>query len=425
MATFRSPRNSRPGYLSRMIIRPRVRGFVCVTAHPDGCAANVAEQIDLARSAPLANPPRSVLVLGASASYGLASRIALAFGGGAATFGVFFDRPPTARRPGTAGWYNTAAFEKAASDAGLVSGCYNGDAFSAETKERVIDALKRDFPPVDCVVNSVAAPRRVHPESGKVFNSVLKPIGKAYRSKTLDTGRGEVLGVELPPATPEEVEATVAVMGGDDWQRWIDALEAGGVLAPGCRTFAYSYIGPELTWPIYRDGAIGQAKEDLHRTAVRLNERLAGSGSGAGSGAAASPAGSAHVAVMKAVVTQASAAIPVVPLYVSILYKIMKASGDHERPIEQALRLYGSKVYGPNGIDADPDDFIRLDDLEMKPETQAAVMRAWEKISTETLGTHADFDGYQSDFLGLFGFGVSGVEYDADTDPLAAIPSLA
>ena len=395
-----------------MIIRPRVRGFVCVTTHPTGCARNVETQIEHARRHPVANPPRSVLVLGSSTSYGLGSRIALAFGGGAATFGVFFDRKPTARRPGTAGWYNTAAFEEAAARDGLRSACYNGDAFSHETKSRVVAALKRNFPPVDCVVNSVAAPRRTHPDTGRRFTSVLKPIGAPYRSKTLDTDRAEVTDVELPPATPEEVDATVAVMGGEDWRMWIDALRDGGVLAPGCRTFAYSYVGPELTWPIYRDGAIGRAKADLHRTAEQLDAELAATGGGA------------CIAIMKAVVTQASAAIPVVPLYVSILYGIMKEKGDHEGPMEQALRLYGDKVYGDRGIRADANGFISLDDLEMKQETQAEVLRVWESVSSENLHAVSDFDGYRSAFLQLFGFEVPGVDYGADVDPLVRIPAL-
>ena len=395
-----------------MIIRPRVRGFVCVTTHPTGCARNVEDQIEHARAHPIANPPRSVLVLGSSTSYGLGSRIALAFGGGAATFGVFFDRAPTLRRPGTAGWYNTAAFEDAAARAGLRSACYNGDAFSHEAKARVVAALKRDFPPVDCVVNSLAAPRRTHPDTGERFTSVLKPIGAPYRSKTLNTDRARVTDMELPPATPEEVDATVAVMGGEDWRLWMDALRDGGVLAPGCRTFAYSYIGPELTWPIYRDGAIGRAKADLHRTADGLDRELAETGGGA------------HIAIMKAVVTQASAAIPVVPLYVSIVYGLMKEKGDHEGPMEQARRLYGEQVYGARGIQADRDGFIRLDDLEMKPETQAEVLRVWESISSENLRTVSDFDGYRSAFLQLFGFEVPGVDYGADVDPLVEIPAL-
>ncbi len=395
-----------------MIIRPRVRGFVCVTTHPTGCARNVEAQIAHARARPIADPPRSVLVLGSSTSYGLGSRIALAFGGGAASFGVFYDRAPTARRPGTAGWYNTAAFEEAAARAGLRSASYNGDAFSHEAKARVVAALRRDFPPVDCVVNSVAAPRRVHPDTGERFTSVLKPIGEAYRSKTLNTDKAQVTDVELPPATPEEVVATVAVMGGEDWRMWMDALRDGGVLAPGCRTFAYSYIGPELTWPIYRDGAIGRAKADLHRTAEALDGELAGTGGGA------------HVAIMKAVVTQASAAIPVVPLYVSILYGIMKEKGDHEGPMEQARRLFGEKVYGPGGIRTDEGGFIRLDDLEMKPETQAAVLEVWSSISSENLREASDFDGYRSAFLQLFGFEVPGVDYGAEADPLVEIPGL-
>lgn len=398
-----------------MIIRPKVRGFLCVTSHPAGCAANVRAQIAHARARPLATPPRSALVVGASASYGLASRIALAFGGGAATFGVFLDRAPTERRPATAGWYNTAAFEEEARRAGLQSACLDGDAFAPETKQRTAAALARlGFPPVDCVVYSVAAPRRADPETGRVHASVLKPIGEAYRSKTLNTDTGEVVPTELPPATPEEVDATVAVMGGEDWAAWMDVLDGAGVLAPGCRTFAYSYVGPQLTWPIYRDGAIGRAKAHLHETAQRLDARLRDAGGGG-----------AHVAVMKAIVTQSSAAIPVVPLYMAVLYKVMKAAGDHEGAIEQAVRLYGSKVYGNAGVDADPNGFIRLDDLEMKPETQAAVLSTWERISTETLAGEADVEGYRRDFLRLFGFEAPGVDYDEDVDPMAPIPGLA
>ena len=395
-----------------MIIRPRVRGFVCTTTHPVGCARNVESQIEQARRRPIARAPSFVLVLGSSASYGLASRIALAFGGGAATFGVFYDRPPSARRPGTAGWYNTAAFEAAAARAGLVSACYNGDAFSHDAKEAVVAALKRDFPPVDCVVNSLAAPRRVHPDTGERFASVLRPIGASYRTKTLDTAKGEVAEIELSPATAEEVEATVAVMGGEDWRLWMRALGDGGVLAPGCRTFAYSYIGPELTWPIYRDGSIGRAKADLHRTARELNRELAETGGGA------------HIAVLKAIVTQASAAIPVVPLYISILYRVMKDAGDHEGAIEQSLRLYADKVYGRRGVQADDERLIHLDDLEMRSGTQAEVLRIWESVASGNLRSVTDFDGYRKAFLQLFGFEVPGVDYDAEVDPVVEIPAL-
>ena len=276
----------------------------------------------------------------------------------------------------------------------------------------MVDALRRDFPPVDCVVNSLAAPRRTHPDTGETFTSVLKPIGAPYGAKTLDTDRAQVTDIELEPATQEEVDATVAVMGGEDWQLWMEALRRGGVLAPGCRALAYSYIGPELTWPIYRDGAIGRAKADLHRIARQLDAELSRSGGGA------------HIAILKAVVTQASAAIPVVPLYMSILFRIMKENGDHEGPMEQTQRLYGTKVYGDAGVVADPDGFIRMDDLEMKPETQAAVIRAWESVSTETLRADTDFEGYREEFLRLFGFEVPGVDYGADIDPMVEIPTL-
>lgn len=395
-----------------MIIRPKVRGFICVTTHPSGCAANVARQIEHARSNPIANPSRCALVLGSSTSYGLGSRIAVAFGGDAATLGVFFDKAPTERRPGTAGWYNTAAFEEAASEAGLTSASLNADAFSHETKAKVVDVLKARFPPVDLVVNSVASPRRVHPDTGVAHTSVLKPIGEPYRSKSVNTDTGEVIDVSLEPATRDDISNTVAVMGGEDWRMWMDALEAGGVLADGCRTVSYSYIGPQMTWPIYKDGTIGQAKADLHRTAAALNARLEGRG------------GSAHIAVMKAVVTQSSAAIPVVPLYISILYKVMKEAGDHEGPMEQAMRLFGTRMFGPEGVVEDDQGFIRLDDLEMKASTQAAVHDIWPRVTTDNLGEVSDFEGYKEDFLRLFGFGVDGVDEEADVDPLVSIPNL-
>lgn len=396
-----------------MIIRPKVRGFVCVTSHPTGCARNVARQIDYVRSQqPLEAPPTSALVLGSSTSYGLGSRIALAFGGNAATLGVFFEKAPTERRPGTAGWYNSAAFEQHAGEAGLVSASVNGDAFAHETKAAVVEILKRDFPPVDCVVNSLASPRRTHPDTGETFTSVLKPIGAPYASKTLNTDSGEVNRITLEPASDQEISDTVTVMGGEDWRLWMDALDEAGVLAEGCRTVAYSYIGPEMTWPIYKDGTIGRAKADLHLTGQELDQRLAPKG------------GSAHIAVMKAVVTQASAAIPVVPLYISILYKLMKEGGDHEGPLEQAHRLFASRVYGANGVLTDNQGFIRLDDLEMKPEYQEAVRKVWDTIRTENLREISDFEGYKSEFLKLFGFGVEGVDYEAEVDHQVAIENL-
>ncbi len=396
-----------------MIIRPKVRGFVCVTTHPTGCARNVERQIEYAQSQPrMVSPPKSVLVLGASTSYGLGSRISLAFGGGAATLGVFFDRAPNERKPGTAGWYNTAAFEQAAADQGLVSASVNGDAFSDEAKARVVEILKRDFPPVDCVVNSLASPRRTHPSSGEIFNSVLKPIGKPYRAKSLNTDKEKVIEIELDPASSEEIADTVTVMGGEDWQMWMDALADAGVLAPNCHTVAYSYVGPEITWPIYRDGTIGQAKADLRKTADALNARFALDGGGA------------HIAVMKAVVTQASAAIPVVPLYISILYKAMKEVGDHEGPMEQAHRLFASKMFGTEGVVTDSDGFVRLDDLEMKAVHQESVAGTWATITSKDLRDASDFDGYKRDFLRLFGFGVDGVDYEAEVEHLLPINNL-
>ncbi len=395
-----------------MIIRPRVRGFICATTHPEGCARNVQTQIAHARTRPIAHPPRSALILGSSASYGLASRIALAFGGGAATLGVFLDRPPTARKPGTAGWYNTAAFEREAGRAGLASFSLLGDAFSDETRERAIRALREKMPPVDCVIYSIAAPKRLHPVTGRSYRSVLKPIGRSYSSKTVDTDKGRVREIVIEPASASETDATIQVMGGDDWRRWIHALDAAGVLARGCRTIAYSYIGPQLTWPIYRDGSIGKAKEDLKRAADALDRRLSPRGGGA------------HIAVMKAVVTQASAAIPVVPLYISILYKAMKRRESHEGPMEQAARLFEDRVYGPRAVVSDERGLIRLDDLEMRPDTQAEIEERWGRICTENLTRESDFEGYKRDFLRLFGFEVSGIDYAADVDPMVGIPSL-
>ena len=294
----------------------------------------------------------------------------------------------------------------------MTSASLNADAFSHETKDKVVEVLKDRFPPVDLVVNSVASPRRVDPDTGEAYTSVLKPIGEPYESRSVNTDTGEVVDVRMEPATEDDIANTVAVMGGEDWQMWMDALDDADVLADGCRTVSYSYIGPEMTWPIYKDGTIGQAKADLHRTAEALDPRLSATGGGA------------HIAVMKAVVTQSSAAIPVVPLYISILYKVMKEAGDHEGPMEQAMRLFGTKMFGPEGVVADEDGFIRLDDLEMKEATQDAVHQIWPRINTDNLTELSDFKGYKEDFLRLFGFGVDGVDEEADVDPLVSIPNL-
>lgn len=396
-----------------MIIEPKIRGFVCVTAHPAGCARHVAHQIEVVRSrGPMANGPKRVLVLGASTGYGLASRIAAAFGSDAATIGVFFERPCAEGKPATAGWYNSAAFEAEAKAAGLYARSFNGDAFSDAIKADVIAAIKADLGTVDAVIYSLASPRRTHPKTGETFRSVLKPIGRSFTAKNLNTDRRQVEPVTIEPATAEEVAHTIAVMGGEDWEMWMDAMLDAGVLAPGVQTAAYSYIGPEITWPVYKNGSIGKAKEDLERAAAAIGTKLAPLG------------GKAYVAVNKAVVTQASSAIPVVPLYISLMFKVMKAAGNHEDCIEQMDRLFRDFMYSPDGPTLDAAHRIRVDDWEMSEAIQTEVMRRWEIVDSDNLGELGDFDGYQENFLRLFGFGLDGVDYTADLDPVVPIPSL-
>ena len=395
-----------------MIIVPKIRGFICTTAHPEGCARHVANQISVVGSRGLfANGPKKVLVIGSSTGYGLSSRIAAAFGSGAATVGVFFERAGEADRTATAGWYNTAAFEKEAAAAGLYARSFNGDAFSDAIKAEVITAIKADLGQVDCVVYSLASPRRTHPKTGEVFKSVLKPVGEAYTAKNLNTSTGVVSPITIEPATGDDVPQTTAVMGGEDWEMWIDALLEAGVLADGAKTVAYSYIGPEVTWPIYKNGTIGLAKEDLERTQRALDSKLA------------ALSGKAWVSVNKALVTQASSAIPVVPLYISLLYRVMKAEGTHEDTIEQMDRLFRGRLYNGN---PQPDDAgrIRVDDWEMTPAVQQQVGGRWAQVDSENLPELGDFEGYQSSFLRLFGFGLDGVDYAAGTNPDVAIPSL-
>ncbi|MDB6072849.1 MAG: Trans-2-enoyl-CoA reductase [Verrucomicrobiaceae bacterium] len=396
-----------------MIIAPKIRGFICTTAHPEGCAKHVAEQIAVVKSrGTMADGPKKVLVIGSSTGYGLASRIAAAFGSNAATIGVFFERPGEADRTATAGWYNTAAFENEAKAAGLYARSFNGDAFSDAIKAEVIAAIKADLGQVDCVIYSLASPRRTHPKTGEVLKSVLKPVGQTYTNKNLNTGNGVVNEVTIEPANEEEIAQTVAVMGGEDWEMWIEALLAEGLLAKGTQTVAYSYIGPDLTWDIYKQGTIGRAKEDVERAADALTAKLA-------------PVhGKAWVSVNKALVTQASSAIPVVPLYISLLYKVMKAEGTHEDCIEQMDRLFRDRLYNGN---PQPDEAgrIRVDDWEMKPAVQQLVADRWKEVSTETLPQLGDFEGYQSSFLRLFGFGLAGVDYAAETDPNVGVPSIA
>lgn len=394
-----------------MVISPKIRGFICTTAHPTGCARHVADQIAHVRAqGPMADAPKRVLVIGSSTGYGLASRIATAFGGRAATIGVFFERAAEEGRTATAGWYNTVAFEREAAAAGLYARSFNGDAYSTAMKSEVIEAVRQDLGQVDCVIYSLASPRRQHPLSGEVFKSVLKPIGTSYTNKNLNTSNATVNEVTLEAATEDEIAHTIAVMGGEDWEMWLEALASAGVLAPKVTTLAYSYIGPELTWPIYKNGTIGKAKEDLERAARTITSRLAHLN------------GQAWISVNKALVTQASSAIPVVPLYISLLYKAMKASGTHEECIEQMDRLFRTKLPHP-----EPDEAgrLRLDDWEMTPAIQSLIAERWQAVTTDNFSALGDFEGYQSAFLRLFGFGLEGVDYASPCNPNLPIPSLA
>ncbi|OHE89499.1 MAG: trans-2-enoyl-CoA reductase [Verrucomicrobia bacterium RIFCSPLOWO2_12_FULL_64_8] len=390
-----------------MIIKPKVRGFVCVTAHPDGCAAHVQEQADNVKGkGAIQGGPRRALVIGASTGYGLASRITAAFGCHAGTIGVFYDRPSEDGRLATPGWYNSIAFDRAARAAGLYAKSVNGDAFSDEVKREVIGLLKADLGPVDLVVYSVASPRRTHPRSGAVHKSVLKPLGRPYTNKTVDPDTGVVSEITIEPATEAEISDTVAVMGGEDWEMWMQALDEAGLLAPGATSVSYSYIGPEVTWPVYKNGTIGLAKNDLERAARRIDALLKTKGYGR-----------ALISINKALVTQASSAIPVVPLYISILYKIMKAKRTHEGCIEQMRRLFATQLYNGSALAFDDASRVRLDDLEMKPDVQKAVTEIWPRVTTENVGRLTDLEGYRAEFLKLFGFGLPGIDYDAEAEP--------
>lgn len=394
-----------------MIIKPKVRGFVCVTAHPTGCAAHIQEQIDYVKAkGPIQGGPKNVLVIGSSTGYGLASRIAATFGSGARTLGVFFERPSEEGRPATPGWYNTIAFSRAAQAAGIYAGNINGDAFSDEIKQQTLAAIKANMGPIDLVVYSLASPRRTHPKTGVVHKSCLKPLGAAYTNKTVDTDKGIVSEVTIEPANDAEAADTVAVMGGEDWEMWMNALADAKLLAPGATSMAYSYIGPVHTWPIYKDGTIGRAKIDLERAARAIDAQLKAHGNGR-----------AFISVNKALVTQASSAIPVVPLYISILYKIMKAAGTHEGCIEQMQRLFATQLYNGNSPTFDREGRVRVDDWEMRPEIQAPISEIWPQVTTENLAQLTDIAGYRTEFLKLFGFGLPGVDYEAEVEPHQAM----
>lgn len=395
-----------------MIIKPRVRGFMCVTTHPVGCAANVKQQIDYVKNhGPIANGPKKVLVLGSSTGYGLASRITAAFGSGAATLGVFFEREGTADKPGTAGWYNSAAFHRFAEAEGLYAKSINGDAFSDDVKRKTIETIKADLGQIDLVVYSLAAPRRIHPVTGAIHNSTLKPIGKDVTQRGIDTDKQVVKEITLTAASQEEIDNTVAVMGGEDWQMWIDALDAAGVLAPGAKTTAFTYVGEKVTWDIYWHGTIGAAKKDLDKRVIDIRKKLAAKG------------GDARVSVLKAVVTQASSAIPIMPLYLSLLFKIMKADGTHEGCIEQVDGLFRDSLYNSNPI-LDDEGRLRADGKEMRSEVQHKVLELWPQVTDANLNEVSDFKGYKQEFLRLFGFEIENVDYDADVNPVVPIKNL-
>lgn len=395
-----------------MIIAPRIRGFICLTSHPKGCEQNVLNQINYVKSKGAVAGPKRVLVIGASTGFGLSSRITSAFGSEASTIGVYFEKPPAPGKTASPGWYNTAAFEVKAREAGLYAKSINGDAFSDEIKQKTIELIKADLGQIDLIIYSLASPKRVHPKTGVVYNSVLKPIGQAFSNKTVDFHTGVVSDIAIQPANEEEITDTVAVMGGEDWGFWIDELKAAGVLAEGATTVAYSYIGPALTEPVYRKGTIGRAKDDLERTAFSITDKLK------------DISGKAYVSVNKALVTQASSAIPVIPLYIALLYKVMKTQAIHEGCIEQMQRLFQDRLYAGHEVPVDEKGRIRVDDWEMREDVQSQVAALWQDAETETLPQIGDLPGYKHDFLNLFGFDVEGVDYDAEVDEMVAIPGL-
>ncbi|MCO4294729.1 trans-2-enoyl-CoA reductase family protein [Solitalea sp. MAHUQ-68] len=395
-----------------MIIEPKMRGFICLTAHPKGCEQNIINQINYVKSKGQIEGAKKVLVIGASTGFGLASRITAAFGSGAATIGVYFEKPPQEGKTASPGWYNTAAFEEQAHNAGLYAKSINGDAFSNEIKQKTIDLIKADLGQVDLIIYSLASPVRTNPKTGVTHRSVLKPIGQPYSNKTVDFHTGIVTEITIQPCSDEDIENTVAVMGGEDWEMWIDDLKAAGALAPGATTVAYSYIGPSLTEPVYRKGTIGRAKDHLEATAFGISDKLKDLN------------GKAYVSVNKALVTQASSAIPVIPLYISLLYKVMKEKNIHEGCIEQIQRLFEQRLFNGSAVPTDEKGRIRIDDWEMRDDVQAQVAALWEQATTENLPAIGDLPGYKTDFLNLFGFDVPKVDYLADVNEVVEISGL-
>jgi enoyl-[acyl-carrier protein] reductase/trans-2-enoyl-CoA reductase (NAD+) len=395
-----------------MIIEPRMRGFICLTAHPKGCAQNVKNQIEYVKSKGKIDGAKKVLVIGASTGFGLASRITSAFGCDASTIGVFFEKEPSEGKTATPGYYNSAAFEKEAEKANLYAKSINGDAFSNEIKQQTIDLIKKDLGQVDLVIYSLASPVRMHPTTSVLHRSTLKPIGVKFSNKTVDFHTGKVSEVSIEPANQEDIDNTVVVMGGEDWSMWMNALNDAGVLANDAMTLAYSYIGPEVTEPVYRKGTIGRAKDHLEATSFEITKQLEDVNC------------KAYVSVNKALVTQASSAIPVIPLYISLLYKTMKAEGIHEGCIEQMQRLYSDRLFSGNEISTDDKGRIRIDDWEMRNDIQEQVSKLWEIATTENLSEIGDLAGYKKDFNSLFGFGFEGIDYQVDTSEMVMVPSI-
>ena len=395
-----------------MIIEPKMRGFICTTAHPDGAAENVKQQIEYVKSKGKIDGPKRVLVIGASTGFGLASRITSAFGCDASTIGVFFEKPPSEGKTASAGWYNSAAFEKEATKAGLYAKSINGDAFSDEIKDQTLALIKEDLGQIDLIIYSLASPVRTHPKTGVTHRSVLKPIGEKFTNNTVDFHTGKVSEVSIEPCSGDDIENTVIVMGGEDWKMWMDALKKENLLAEGATTVAYSYIGSSLTEAVYRNGTIGKAKDDLENTAFSITDSLSDIG------------GKAYVSVNKALVTQASSAIPVIPLYISLLYKTMKAKGIHEGCIEQIQRLFQDRLFAGKEVPVDEKGRIRIDDWEMRDDVQEEVADLWNRVTTENLSELGDLEGYKKEFYQLFGFDVQNVNYTKDADEMVQVESI-
>ncbi|TMO28145.1 enoyl-[acyl-carrier-protein] reductase FabV [Pseudoalteromonas sp. S4492] len=395
-----------------MVIKPKIRGFICTNAHPVGCAEHVQEQINYVKAqGPLSNAPKNVLVIGASTGYGLASRITAAFGGGAKTLGIFFEKEGSERKTGSAGWYNTAAFQAAAEEAGLWSKNINGDAFSNEIKQKAIDTIKADLGKIDLVIYSLASPRRTDPNTGETYSSTLKPIGSDITTKNLNTSKRVIDEVTVEAASQEDIDNTIKVMGGEDWEMWIDALKDADVLADNFKTTAYTYIGKELTWPIYGHATIGKAKEDLDRATQAIKESTKDLN------------GEAYVSSLNAVVTQASSAIPIMPLYISALFKVMKADGTYEGTIEQIHALFTENLYGETPR-FDEGGHLFQNYKELEDDVQARVQHVWDTVDTDTIDELTDYVGYHTEFLRLFGFGIDSVDYEQDVNPDVAISQL-